>query len=421
MLKHTLILVCCIMGCMAFVACDDSDPLNNDQLDGDLIVDGDTGDGDTGDGDTGDGDTEETPDGDMEPDVADGDEPAEGDTEPDAVDGDTEESDSIESPEEEEAEAEQPEEEAEADIEPEQEQEPEPPAVGDGPGVFINSLSIPEDPCCFDLGGPDGEPDNKYGALLDAFGGLVPDFDMNEEIAAAIADGQYIQLLEFHGVGDWQQADGVGLASYGGQDADADFADNLNPNIFADFLVDPQSVDGNSPLLFTPGGTIEQSGFEIHNATVLIPGFMASFGMFAASGGYLPITHASMTGTLVVATEGDNTLVTIENGRIGGAIFMRDIFAAYNAFVVENCDCLNLGDTPLIDLEDFSCTQEGTNECTDGTDIEQRCDSLYSFCAISTQTLQPDLNIMGGEENDAISMGLTFTGIPAHITGVAGD
>jgi len=398
------------MGCMAFVACDDSDPLNNDQIDGDLIVDGDTGDGDIS------GDEDEPAEGDIEPD-GDGDGTVDGDLEPD-IDGDTAESDSIESPEDEEPEAELPEEEA---IEQEQEQEPEPPAVGDGPGVFINSLTIPEDPCCFDLGGPDAEPDNKYGALLDAFAGLLPEFDMNAEIAAAIADGQYIQLLEFHGVTDWQDANGVGLACYGGQDADADFADNLNPDIFADFLVDPQSVDGNSPLLFTPGGTIEQGAFEIHNATVLIPGFMASFGMFPASGGYLPITHASMTGTLVHATEGDNTLVTIENGRIGGAIFMRDIFAAYNAFVVENCDCLNLGDTPLIDLDDFTCTQDGNNECAGGTDIEQRCDNLYGFCNISTMTLRPDLNIMGGEENDAVSIGLTFTGIPAHITGVAGD
>jgi len=28
---------------------------------------------------------------------------------------------------------------------------------------------------------------------------------------------------------------------------------------------------------------------------------------------------------------------------------------------------------------------------------------------------------LGGEENDALSIGLTFTGIPAHIAGIAGQ
>ncbi len=284
-----------------------------------------------------------------------------------------------------------------------------------GPASFVNSLYLPynegDEPCCFDFTG-DGEIDNGVANIIAMLGGMIGG-DINEEIRFAIESGNLVDLLEFIGVADWADTPSFTLNSYTGFDAYGDFSDNLDPVFGGSFLLDPRAFDEEGrPLSHFAAASISAGLVEAG------PGdFIVELPLLGGA----PV-RAVMQGTLIearVSAVAERPYVSLADGRLGGYFHEKMLFDAANAYVWMSCSCLGLGNDPLMDYATHTCASDGSPEqCT--SEEEEVCGQLYYYCPMMMPFISMvlDVDADGDGAYDSISVGLTFSGIPALIEGV---
>ena len=273
-----------------------------------------------------------------------------------------------------------------------------------------------EDPCCFDFT-DDGEMDNALGKLLNGLGNILGDTDVNAEVTANMQEGGLVILLEYGELDDAANDDKVNMAVFYGADADDDYSDNLAGT--GSFVVDPASfIEGTAtPLASFPGGKIE-GGTMMAGPSV----FNLAFPI-----GDIKL-EAMVSGTLIEApvTVGPNGKgLAMEKAKLGGYIRMDDLYAALNAYVSGSCECLGLGEQPLIAFDEdkgkMACGSVENSTCDSNDEDEGTCAQLGSFCGAALLFLKPDVDSTGDGENDAMSVGAWVSGTSATITGLSAE
>ena len=301
----------------------------------------------------------------------------------------------------------------------------------EGPESFIVSLALAGSECCFDFNG-DEISDNTLYDFLESQAAIY-DIDLvsryNNELATWIQQALLVKLLEFADAGLFDTDTSFGLHVFDCLDADQDFSDNLDPATQADFLVLPYSVVGDrcSPPVSDPDAqlAIDQgaASFAASLPKMYLPIPLMVGDSDAGAIRVTEVMDVKMTGDITVAGETGAFKVTIANGRLGGAIPMKAFFEGINDYVANHCECLGLGGDSL-----FTVNADGSVDCADAsvaacesTADTEGCGDIGSNCTINASILPMlmDVDTDNDEQNDAMSFGMTFTAIPALITGVA--
>ena len=272
------------------------------------------------------------------------------------------------------------------------------------------------EPCCFDFT-DDGEMDNALGKLLNGLGNILGETDVNAEITTNMQEGGLVILLEYADLDDVAEDDTVNLSVFYGEDADDDYTDNLAGT--GSFVVDPESflAGTKTPLASFPGGSLTggtlSAGPSVFNLAFPI--------------GNIKL-EAMVSGTLIEApvTLGPNGKgLAMDKAMLGGYIRMEDLYAALNAYVSGSCECLGLGDEPLIGFDEdkgkMACGSTENSSCDSNNEDEETCAQLGSFCGAALLFLKPDVDSDDDGEKDAMSVGAWVTGTSATITGLAAE
>jgi hypothetical protein len=103
-------------------------------------------------------------------------------------------------------------------------------------------------------------------------------------------------------------------------------------------------------------------------------------------------------------------------GTVRGVVARDDVDAAVNATAAEQCGCLALGDTRLVDRERDTyrpCVAPPPQGCTaGGADFRAlNCDALAQFCLPVFDLLLPDAALYAGPVPDALTIALEFTAV----------
>ena len=272
------------------------------------------------------------------------------------------------------------------------------------------------EPCCFDFT-DDGEMDNALGKLLNGLGNILGDTDVNAEITTNMQEGGLVILLEYGDLNDVADDDSMQMAVFYGEDADDDYTDNLAGT--GSFLVDTASfLEGTATPLASFPGTNITAGTMTAGPSV----FNLAFPI-----GNIKL-EAMVSGTLIEApvTLGPNGKgLAMEKAKLGGYIRMEDLYGALNAYVTGSCECLGLGDEPLIGFDEakgkMACGSTENSTCDSNNEDEETCAQLGSFCGAALLFLKPDVDSDGDGEKDAMSVGAWVSGTSATITGLAGE
>ena len=291
-------------------------------------------------------------------------------------------------------------------------------AGGYGPATFFNQFSVAGEDCCFDLN-DDGQVDNALAGLIPMLAGFMPEgTDVQSEIDKAIAEGEMAVLVEFEGVTDWANQASFTMNLFVGKDADDDYSDNLDPDVVGDFLIDPNSLDPQ-----TGESLIAYEGATITNG--LLEGGPSTFVLDLPLSDDLNI-HGQMDGATleaqVVVNQGtDPPEIVLTDGKLGGYLNEEMIFDGLNEYLAVACECLGLSGGLIVDGQ---CATDGSPENCD-TEIEEEkdCPVAYNACSAILAILPMTLDIDSDDDgvNDSISIGTTFSSIPARIIGVEGN
>jgi hypothetical protein len=277
--------------------------------------------------------------------------------------------------------------------------------------MAIGGVSDAE-PCCFDYTG-DGEIDNALGKLLKGLGNILGDTDVNVEITDSLQSGSTILLIEYSGLNDLDAGSFVANLFYG-EDTDFDYADNLMG--VGDFSVDPES--------FIPGTAIPAASMPNGVAkNALISAGPGVFQLAFPIGNIKLNTKVSAAMLQANATIGPNGVgLSFQQGQLGGAITMDDLYAALNAYSNEECDCLGLGGDLITfdpDKGKMACASTENSSCDSNDPDEDTCAQFGSFCGAALLFLKPDLDLDDDGEKDAMSLGLWLDATSATIVGLS--
>ena len=268
--------------------------------------------------------------------------------------------------------------------------------------------------CCCDLTG-DGAFDNAFADLMDNVGDMagMDRAAFNESLAATLADGTHITVLEYIGLRDGgADTPAFDLASYAAVDDDGDPDNNLEGH--GTFRVPSTSLYPNGAPIY---------GFD--SASV-------AGGRLTAEGGWWALpTSCQTTGfDFDISAEDVSVTATIQaevggylqrRGELCGYIAKVSVLGALNDYVATYCGCLGLA-RPLIVNEgggSYACS-EAAPTCDPEDEIGSICSTLNQFCG-SVVLLLPmflDVDYDGDEIGDAMSVGLRFSAVPASIVGV---
>ena len=270
--------------------------------------------------------------------------------------------------------------------------------------------------CCFDFT-DDGEMDNALGKLLNGLGNILGDTDVNAEITGNMQDGGLVILLEYGNLDDVTEDETVDMAVFYGEDADDDYTDNLAGT--GSFVVDKAS--------FLEGTATPLASFPAANITAGTMTAGPSVFNLAFPIGNIKL-EAMVSGTLIEApvTLGPNGKgLGMEKAKLGGYIRMEDLYGALNAYVTGSCECLGLGDAPLIGFDEdqgkMACGSTENSTCDSNNEDEETCAQLGSFCGAALLFLKPDVDSDGDDEKDAMSVGAWVDGTSATITGLVAE
>jgi len=292
---------------------------------------------------------------------------------------------------------------------------------------YVTSIAVAnqgaDDTCCFDYTG-DGQPDNSLGDLLKTAGTLLG-LDVNAQIAAQIAGGTLVLLLETKGVEDVVNDSSVNISGFYGADGDADAENNAAGT--STFTVDPSSFQSGTqlPLIGFPGASIA--------AGVLTAGpnlFQLSLPIVGAQLD-IAVSETKVEGDVALGPNGHGLTMGAGAGlgtKLGGVIKRDDLYAALNAFVA-TCTCVeftNAADTQLVG-DDGQCNAAKTDKCTDADG--PACKQLPPLCGTLLAFIDSDVDtacLTSGSyneadcdgENDAVSVGVWLKATSGTIAGV---
>jgi len=273
----------------------------------------------------------------------------------------------------------------------------------DGFDLDEHQTTSADDPTgCGKVDGPEGV-DNQLGPLVDAIvEGADLDADPDALLLERIQDGSLLLLTRLLDLDDGTSDPRVPLYFYIGADADADVANNLTGQ--GDFNVNPSSLtaggDLEDPLIKFDEGSIRAGAFETEPALfrVLIP--------FGNEGQSLDLGIEQAQISFDYSEDG------LTRGKIGGFVRNETLLEALNNLQLSVDIPEQLVRTVLASQADIDALEPGPtdNACTEDT-VAEDCSSGQTceggFC------VEPDGNC------DALSLGLVFTAVPAHISGIA--
>lgn len=280
-----------------------------------------------------------------------------------------------------------------------------------GPGSFMTSIIIPEQPtCCFDFNG-DGVIDNKIGALLATAKSLG--FDVNTGIANAIDAGTLVNLFGFSNFENAMYDPTLDLSFYKGTDTDLNILPNLQG--LGEFYVLAESLNTQGQPRWGFASARVRAGFlEAFDGEFDLdfPDLLDEVRIPVAQG---RIEAAVLPGANLAA----GGTVTLDEGKMGGVVLRDEFFDSLNA-ASNACFCLSRN---VYDRE-----TDGGYSCNSVTEDEVACMNATSGCrflasktycgllgtAISNAV---DVDTDNDGKNDSYSFGATFTGVGASIIG----
>lgn len=283
-----------------------------------------------------------------------------------------------------------------------------------GPAAVIDSLELADD-CCRDLDG-DGSDDNAIAALLSTFAAFA-DFDVNTRIAEEIDAAELIYLFEFGNWSNLAEDDSIEMYSHPGRDATPDdLSDNFTGT--GPYRVDPASYrsDGTPLANFTPArvepsNKLRASADELPFTVPFLEGFAIEFTLRDVE------VRATTSDPAELESGGH---VTLEEGRLSGALPQEALIDNLNRIARSYCPCLG-GERLFREArpDEFVCN-DPPDACAGAPGLAQMCDPNVCEPLLMPQLRDnADLNINPSPRKDAYSIGLQFSAVGAHIEGVA--
>jgi hypothetical protein len=282
-----------------------------------------------------------------------------------------------------------------------------------GAGTFLDFIEIDESQeCCRDFTG-DGVNDNKIGLYVAALEAAA-DEDLNANIDSAINAGRLIYLFEYSHWGNEDFDDDLALRVFLGQDTDDMFGDNLAGT--GEFLVDPDSfdMDGDPKWVFNDAsvnnGHLVARGGQLE---LFFPGLLDDVQLLMTDvrieADVIPPADLQSGGT-----------VALENGEISGALDRNLFYDSMNEAALA-CTCLDKA-VFIYDDQTDSYTCDVTEEDEMGCQFDPSAGCRFLSNRMSCTFFQAassdvDVDTDGDGEADAFSVGTTFTGVGASITG----
>lgn len=285
-----------------------------------------------------------------------------------------------------------------------------------GPASFINHFQIEKSgSCCADFN-DDGTDDSAMGNLIHALSAVIG-VPFNDVIATQIRNGGLVLLLEYAYLSDPQNDPALQLSLVFGADTDDYFTPNLNGT--GDFYVKRESLDEDGQVRSDfPTASVEQGRLSAAEASAAI---LLPLNLDATLMGEVQIERLSMQADVLPDADlRAGGRVTLENGRLGGAVSLGDFFATINK-MASTCDCIR--SQPLFIEESpnrWACVRPIEHECElspdplcAGLSVRQQCELIAEAV-----TNQKDVDLDGDGLDDALSFGATFSAVGASIQGV---
>ena len=284
-------------------------------------------------------------------------------------------------------------------------------------GSYVTELRVANQQgnpvCCFDLTG-DGVIDNALGDLLDTASGLLGGGSgVDEDLSAAIQSGALAMIFEWKGLdvppggpgGTLPEDDAVEVNLFQGTGGtydgslDGDGTWTVTPGSFVPGTAQPAGAVG--------AGSIHLGEADVGPGNITLP--LPLLGVVTD----VQIAPAYMAGT----TFWGNNLVGLDvvGGKLGGAVPIGAVYAAFNAYVDSSCGCLGLPDGLI------SLSADGAGQCNQPTGScgGSSCDQLAQVCPLVLNMISPDLDVDGDGTYDSLSVGLMFQAVSTNIVGVA--
>lgn len=299
---------------------------------------------------------------------------------------------------------------------------------GDGLEVFVvNELLFGDEDTGFDIDGVDspagcaddfcrdgptdgvGGVDNRLGPVFDSLAAFVPGFDINMLFEAAILSGNLIILIRMIDVDDWTDDDSVVAYLYTGHDPSAvpSAVEGRTYQVNASSLVDGIDID-NPVSFFGDDGVIAGGVYQ---------GGPSSFQLLLPLGSPDGLSKVPIDGAYISC---DASLTGLDNGIIGGAIMLHMLYDAVRQ-VPAVVDFIAMMPAILESQADIDSIPGGTEiagtRCTPANvasyDIDGNgCGSASYTCSAAGLCVEPT------EHYDSISVGMTFSAVPAFIDGI---
>lgn len=284
-----------------------------------------------------------------------------------------------------------------------------------GAGTFLDFIEIDtSQECCRDFTG-DGVNDNKIGLYVGALGAATGE-DLNANIDTAISTGNLVYLFEYSHWGNEEFDDDLALRVFLGQDADDMFGDNLAGD--GEFEITADSFDTNGDPKWVFNNASVQNGHLI--AT---DGELQLFFPNLLDDVQLLMTDVRIEADVVPPADlQSGGTVTLENGELSGALDRNLFYDSMNEAALA-CACLDKA-VFIYDAQndDYDCNVTAEDETACEFDPSSGCRFLSNRQACTFfQGASSDIDVDtdGDDEPDAFSVGTTFTGVGASITGRA--
>lgn len=289
--------------------------------------------------------------------------------------------------------------------------------------TYVTALGIAPEGCCFDFDN-DGKMDNGLQALLGLLASFL-DADVDTLLQESIDDGTITLLLENAGLTDaTNQAAGLALNGFFGE---AETQVEMNKAGNGTFLASPSSfIEGTQTPLISLAAQIAAGKLTAGPALFQLSIPLGSLLEGSTTSLDLTILNTQVTSDVSLGANGKG--LTMANGQLGGVVPVEQFAIALNQLTAD-CACLGLsgGDTIEVIKTDpkkqkLGCTaafSASTPTCT------EEDSSICSALGDNKSLVCPALGILPFDQDtdedgqkDAISLGITLTGVSATINGL---
>ena len=272
--------------------------------------------------------------------------------------------------------------------------------------TFVFRGTPENEECCFDYDG-DGAPDNSLGENLAAF-----DFttQLNEDLARRISVGDVAMVLELEGVAGMESEGATRLYWWKSAWAPEMIAIDQEAN---QVLVGTEWLDeGTQPRTYFPTASVADGHLRASGGTIVIPFPGLPIHRSPGSPSEDVVWVAARDARLDAEFDASAPHPTLRQGRLGAVIEVAEVWYAINEFAETRCACLGL-EGPLLDKQTGFCAPADSASC------DFACEQVVNSCALySALDLFADQDLDGDGLYDAMTIGATFSAVPATIVGV---